>query len=145
MSLSRSVSTIYCDDIRREVGEKVSFMGVYGSSLIVTEFPATLPKLCIIISVITPANKPFEELCIRVFLESEIVGQIEFDGDQLSEMLSSIDNNNEAEDGALHMRAVLTISPLVISASSKIRVRVITESEELKGLALNIEPAATAI
>jgi hypothetical protein len=37
--------TIFCDDIRHELGGKVSFMGSYGGSLSVThDFPAALPK-----------------------------------------------------------------------------------------------------
>jgi hypothetical protein len=38
--------TIICDDIRQEVGRKVSIMGIYDVAIIVKKVPTRLPKLC---------------------------------------------------------------------------------------------------
>ncbi len=38
--------TIFCDDLRQEVGNKVSYMGVYQGMMFVPAFPVALPKLC---------------------------------------------------------------------------------------------------
>ena len=41
---------IICDDIRTEVGNKISMMGVYQKDIFVPKFPFILPKLCFVIS-----------------------------------------------------------------------------------------------
>jgi len=40
---------IICDDIREEVGNKMSFMGVYGPDIFVPSFPFVFPLLCMAI------------------------------------------------------------------------------------------------
>jgi hypothetical protein len=39
--------TIICDDIRQEVGRKVSLIGIYDEAVIVAKVPARLAKLCV--------------------------------------------------------------------------------------------------
>ena len=45
--MNRQVFTTFCDDIRQEIGGKLSYMGVYSSDLYVGGFPITLPKFCV--------------------------------------------------------------------------------------------------
>ena len=40
---------IICDDIRQEIGNKISLIGVYSKGIFVTKFPFTFPKLCFVI------------------------------------------------------------------------------------------------
>lgn len=40
--------TIICDDIREEVGNKVTFVGTYGPYIFVSKIPFTFPKLCFV-------------------------------------------------------------------------------------------------
>jgi hypothetical protein len=40
---------IICDDIRQEIGNKLTFVGVYQDQIIVPRFPFTFPKLCFFI------------------------------------------------------------------------------------------------
>lgn len=63
------LEVIYCDDIRQEVGNKNSYMGVYAGDLFVEAFPVTLPKFCIQANVYMPAAKPAEQLRLRVMQE----------------------------------------------------------------------------
>lgn len=53
--LGRRIELVYCDDIRQELGSKFSYMGVYGSDLVLQSLPATLPKLCIAVKLVTDA------------------------------------------------------------------------------------------
>lgn len=41
---------ILCDDIRLEVGNKVTLVGIYGNQIYVSKFPYKFPKLCMQIS-----------------------------------------------------------------------------------------------
>ncbi len=37
---------IICDDIRQEISNKISFIGIYGKDIFVSKIPFTFPKLC---------------------------------------------------------------------------------------------------
>lgn len=65
-SVGRYGLTHFCDDIRHEIRNKVSLMGLYGPVLILPEFPCVLNKICFAIHLTTPANQPFEKMCIRI-------------------------------------------------------------------------------
>jgi len=39
--------TIICDDIRREIGNKISLMGLYDDAIVIKQAPARLSKLCV--------------------------------------------------------------------------------------------------
>ncbi|MBI3037651.1 hypothetical protein HYY75_01185 [bacterium] len=40
---------LFCEDIRSEIGGRVSLMGVLGSKLFVQEFPLLFPKFCLFV------------------------------------------------------------------------------------------------
>jgi hypothetical protein len=64
--------TIFCDDVRQEIGGKISFIGVYSGTLYVHgEFPFTLPKFAFGISLMQR----------REIFEANIEVQIFFPGD----------------------------------------------------------------
>ena len=48
MKIADKIIILVCDDIRIEVGGKVSLMGVY-HDIVVKSFPSTLLKLCIVV------------------------------------------------------------------------------------------------
>ncbi len=40
---------LFCEDIRQEVGGRISLMGILGTKLYVQDFPLIFPKLCLFI------------------------------------------------------------------------------------------------
>ena len=62
----RCAYVIWCDDIRHEQGDKLSFMGVYQSTLGVPSVPITIPRLAAFVTVTTPIGRPFKKLRVRV-------------------------------------------------------------------------------
>jgi hypothetical protein len=68
MKLATKHVIILCDDIRREVGNKFSLMGIYNYDVILPSMPHTFPKLCFFVMLnginrkIMPAN-----LDIKIF------------------------------------------------------------------------------
>lgn len=42
-------TVLFCEDIRQEVGGRVSLMGILGNKLLVQDFPLIFPKLCLFI------------------------------------------------------------------------------------------------
>jgi hypothetical protein len=57
---------LYCDDIRQEIGGKITFVGVYNGFLRVEESPVVLPKLSIHATFIVPADQTVEGLKFRL-------------------------------------------------------------------------------
>jgi hypothetical protein len=47
MKISNKITAILCDDVRQEVGNKSSLMGIYDKDIFFTDLPALLPKLCL--------------------------------------------------------------------------------------------------
>ena len=123
MSNKRYVSVIYCDDVRAEIGNKLSYMGIYQNELLISKLPSTLLKLCIVITVFTPKDEPFKELEFKVFRDDDVLA--------IKKMDDEINNNMST--------AVLTIAPFAIEKPCKLKVRVKTESDELIGLPLTIK------
>lgn len=56
----RYLHTMWCDDIRQEVGNKPSLMGVYTGHLVVPQLPMHLPRLGIFSILSTPLDRPFK-------------------------------------------------------------------------------------
>lgn len=49
MKVAKKINTILCDDVRSEVGNKFSLIGIYSKDIVFNEIPALYPKLCIVI------------------------------------------------------------------------------------------------
>ncbi len=71
--MERHLQTIFCDDIRHELGGKLSCIGVYSGRLIVPDFPVALPKLCVAVCALTSAERPFGDLVLRVLKDDEVL------------------------------------------------------------------------
>ena len=74
MKIAQKINTILCDDVRQEVGGKMSLMGIYSKDIVVNKVPAILPFInlivmfedikepfdAIFVSVITPESEPIQ-------------------------------------------------------------------------------------
>ncbi len=67
MSVAKTINTILCDDVRNEVGNKLSLIGIYTKDIIFKEMPAIYSKLCFVIFI-----KGLKELFtdVKVILKS---------------------------------------------------------------------------
>jgi len=136
------LSTIYCDDIRQEVGGKLSLMGVYNAVMFVPQFPATLPKLWILATYAVPYDEPPKSLKLRVFKNNEPLADL----DAMPEYLQQLANSREPvvpmPDGtqrviASHMH--VCFSPLVLDGPCILRVVAMTDKDEVRGLGLQVQ------
>lgn len=132
----RYLEVMYCDDIREEVGNKFSYMGVYAGELTVPSAPVWLPKLCIAVKAITGIGDPFETLEVRI---------VKVKGDDETELLSTgsvplpaklpgLDNDS----ARLVAQVTIMLAPFQIDEETILRVKATTEREELRGMALRI-------
>ncbi len=49
MNIAKRHTVLICDDVRNELGNKLSIMGIYGPELWLGKIPAVMPKLCFVI------------------------------------------------------------------------------------------------
>lgn len=123
--------SIFCDDIRYEIGGKVSFIGSYTNLMVVwDDFPATLTKLCIAATVITPIDDPYVgPMSIQVTLPGDKDGDQTFYWNMEAPPLEQIGRVPPSGiDGAVSVvaaRAAIVLSPLVLRQSGAILVRAI--------------------
>jgi uncharacterized protein DUF6941 len=140
--MDRFVSTTFCDDIRLEIGNKISLIGVYQGVLYVPSFPFVLPKLCLLVTVTTKAKNPFKNVAVRILKNDQQVAEHSFAGIgeiPLPQELASEDVANQLQS----LSTPLVFTPLSIEEPMKIRVRVDADGEELKGAGLLIAKAPT--
>lgn len=144
--IARHVETLFCDDIRHEINGKLSYIGVYSGTLFVPVFPVTLPKLCISVKIVTPANEPLRSLTLRVLKDDEILQEIVFDKEQLvsaSEVLAEL-SDEERRLRVQMPQFLLAFSPLHLDKACTLRVRALADHEELRGVGLIIDQISTA-
>lgn len=139
-SCSRHVEVVYCDDIREEIGNKVSYMGIYTQDLFVPTSPMILPKLCIAVSVVTGSDDPFKEMEVRVLKGNDRTELLTTGPILIPDAPRDADGGN----GILAMQLAFVLSPFEIDGETVLRIQARTEREELKGRALRIRIAPPA-
>jgi hypothetical protein len=143
--MNRFAFSIYCDDVRQEVGNKLSLIGIYREKMLVSALPVLIPKLCVCVWARTPESKPFRALKIKLFLNDKILVEQDAPSLQMDEAQSArtalTPLPGESLMPTLTAQIAVQISPLPIEAPSVLRVRVQTEEEELRAGGLTIEVA----
>lgn len=144
--MDRHLQTIFCDDVRHELGGKISYIGVYSGRLFLPSFPLALPKLCLAMNVLTPANRPFTKLCLRVMKDEGILFEGEFNDAQLSDAVEiTSDSEMDIKDRILSLQSIIVFSPLALEGPCTLRVLAETEDGELRGAGLKIEQASSDV
>lgn len=139
----RFVTSLYCDDIRAEIGNKFSYMGVYGPELFTLQLPGALPKLCIRIQVFTPATRPFQSLRVKIYKGEEVIVDIPVPDSHFAisaDVRKTLESEQlDEQQKMLSFETQVVVAPLIVEAdNTSVRIRVVTESEELRGPALKI-------
>ncbi len=136
------VSTIYCDDIRQEIGGKLSLMGVYNGVMYVQQFPVNLPKLWIMATYVVAREKPPKSLKLRVFKNNEPLADLDALPDYLKELANTREPVVPVPDGSERMVAShmhVCFSPLALDGPCVLRVAAITDQGEVRGLGLQVQ------
>lgn len=68
----RHAWAVYCDDIRHEIGNKMSFMGIYNAEMYFNEFPSLLPKLSIVAYCQTNVHKLIKDLKCEIYIDDAL-------------------------------------------------------------------------
>jgi hypothetical protein len=141
------LSTIYCDDVRQEVGGKLSLIGVYNGVMYVPQFPVTLPKLWIVATFVALKDEPPKSLKFRVFKNNEPLADLDATPEHLQQLANAREPVVPLPDGSRSVISTQTqvcFTPLQLDAPCVLRVAAITENGETRGLSLQVQRPTTA-
>lgn len=132
--------TVFCDDIRDEVSNKKTFVGVYLGELLTPSFPLVLPTFGLAISYLEPIEWPVDRVQIKVLIPGQEDGdEAIIDADITSDRPASPFGNEPSLPGRLrahHMH--FRLSPVVIFKEGLIKVRAYLPSREVRLGSLNV-------
>ena len=140
--MSRFAIAIYCDDIRHEVGNKLSFLGVYSQNMFVPSFPARLPKLCVAVWARTPESNPFKRLALKLYSNESVLMDQELPTvawDEVPDPPPSVPLPGEDVESMHTVHFAIQLAPFNLDAAAILRLRVDTGNGVLKAGGLNIQ------
>lgn len=131
----RFIHTLYCDDVRQEVGGKMTFVGAYQNQMLAeTPGELILPKLCIVLTAQTPHDQPFQRLRVKLFRDEVVLQDLEIP--VLDRLPNSAANGQPANFDVLGV--ILTLQGMKFEENATLRVRVETETEELSAAGFQV-------
>lgn len=142
----RFITAIFCDDIRHEVGSKLSYMGCYQGEIIVQITPVVLPKLCVSVSVSTPKERPFKSLVIRVIQDDDVeLARMDIPNEDLTGItgITGLSQISDKTSTRISLNTAIVFSPFVIEKPTMLRLVATTEEGEITGPRVLIKVAAT--
>jgi len=128
-SPSFSGYVIFCDDIRREYGGKVTLVGVYRSAMYIhnTEPPFAIPKFAIAVRYRESSALPREETNFQIFLPGG-----KEDVPLLKGRLVITQQAHQTDSEYIEVGADIILAPLVIQKEGSIKVKVQRGAEEME-------------
>lgn len=117
-------------------------MGIYTRELNIPSVPLLLPKLCIVVKVVSDINDPIESVVVRVVMlkDNKEIELITTDSLTMPPSTELQGRDNDSTCVLIQMQFVL--SPFQIDEESTLRVKATTEREELLGVALRLRVAS---
>lgn len=67
MKVAKKIKTILCDDVRQEVGGKMSLMGIYSKDIVVNKVPAILPFINLVV-MFEDIKENFKKLFVTIII-----------------------------------------------------------------------------
>jgi hypothetical protein len=137
---------IFCEDIRSEIGSKLSFMGSYMDNMLVTQpFPVTIQKLSLFITYIEKLDAKREKVAIKIFLpgdpEDKPTGVSEIPMDEI--LANTPKTTVSGKEGKkIVVRFALVLSPLVIKEAGEIVVSAHHDDDSFELGKLDVSNAA---
>lgn len=127
----------FCDDVRQEVGNKLSYLGVYGPNLIVQSFPTTLVKLCCVFSVRMPLSSTPQHVVFKLLRDDEILFEADVSPSEL--MDPAVNSLTDGADSlALTISSIAQLVSFPITRRCFLKARAYVDGKELRGGALEL-------
>lgn len=145
--MARTLNTLFCDDVREEAGNKLSFMGVYSHLMAVQSFPFDLSRLFIIMRAKAPQDGGFKALKFVVMINDDTVAEMEVPEASLanpSREYNDIPGVTDTQKYQL-LQSIFHMPPMKLESPCIIRTRIITDTGTVRGDSLVITQAAEQV
>lgn len=132
-SHNRNANAIFCDDIRQEIGNKTSFMGIYNGEMFFSEFPAYVPKICISTVCHTQFDHLFKTLNCKVFFNEVLLQENSIPDSDLAKIQELALGQGSDADPVLSFSVVINqlFLGLAFDKPSFIKVIIVADNEEI--------------
>jgi hypothetical protein len=142
--------SLFCDDLRREEGGKITLVGLYGSEMIVHgSVPTALPKLALVVTYSERLGESDDPLELLVYFPGDSddapTHRLPLAADLVEGFRKRRVSELELDDPRLIMRLDAVFSPILIKQEGHIKVLMIRGDTEIRLGALRIRtqpPAA---
>lgn len=122
----RIVLAQFFDDVRQEMGNKLSLMGCYVSGeMVFQKIPGAVPELFAYVTAITPKDKPFEKLNVRATLNGELLAEMSVPYEQLLPNPHAPSSNPDAS--RLMAAVVMAFAPFIVTKQCTLKIEAETE------------------
>lgn len=122
--------TLFGDDIRAELGGKLSLMGLYQSDMIFPgsiNFPITISKFILLVMYYEVVGAVDGDINLRVTFgpKNESIIEMPVLRKDLDNLATNVGNEESSEDSEriFHIRLPLVLSPFTIAGTGRLRVR----------------------
>ncbi|MFM0435935.1 hypothetical protein PQQ84_05700 [Paraburkholderia strydomiana] len=131
--MTRVAYSQFCDDVRAELGNKLSVMGIYSGEIIVPSAPFVLARLCCVAACMTPVERPFSSLAFRLAVDGTEIARGEIPEEQLKATMEHVRSKVSGPDPISRISASMTLllSPYMVTAPHIIKAYAIADGEEL--------------
>lgn len=140
MGDKRTVFVLFSDDVRQEVGNKLSLIGCYSDELVVERMPTVLPKLCVFVKATTACTKPFQKLAVRANLNDEVIGEIEVPHQDLESAAARVLNGPRSN--RMTMTVLMAFAPVSVTEPGVLRIETETEDGIIEDSQLQLRERA---
>ncbi|MFZ2726418.1 MAG: hypothetical protein WAX77_09225 [Methylococcaceae bacterium] len=133
---NRWVHALWCDDIRQELGNKPSLMGIYTNAITIPSLPIALHRIAVYTTIVTEVDNPIKKLAFKIVRDDGFVlANLQQDAVDYD---SALDKTN-GDATRLAITIAVTLNNIEIPEGCKyLQVLVQTESESLDGSKLYI-------
>jgi hypothetical protein len=120
-------TTIFCEDIRAEVGGKITLVGIYPNEMLVhVPFPYVIPKFGLWVKYFEVPGSMEGDGKLFVWLPGDETASIEADIPMAQLRATAATDKNDTDpdsDKWLHLQMPIVLAPLVLKQPGQIKVR----------------------
>src|SRR6266478_5710551 len=124
----RVATCLFCDDVRAEVGNKISLMGLFTNDIIFTlPPPVTYPKLGLVIWVFSDIDDIPDKFTVRILMPPDRTEIAKFDGDGHS-LFDPSDIDEFSAKATI--RIIVSMGNVIFSGEGMMEIMVETEGHD---------------
>jgi len=129
----------YADDLRQEVGNKITIVGVYSNNLVVPgTFPATLPKLAAMCSLFLPHPVVAKRILVNASYDGLLLQELDLPTETMENLRHLSLTERTTDSQGMGITFGFVFQPLALEKEGKLRIVATVDGTEIKGNALAV-------